>query len=131
MRALAITAEAFRKPAPLTVMEERRQSYENRPHMTSAPRRDELFYAGCFPYEHSTIGDMARPARRDARRGARLPARYYAPDNAVIVITGDFRPAAAMRYGPPATSAPYHRPPPRPWSDPGFTPGRGRGVHRR
>ncbi|MFO0630749.1 MAG: hypothetical protein U0325_34695 [Polyangiales bacterium] len=71
MRSLAITAENFENQRQ-TVMEERRQSYENRPYMLSFLRRDELSFQGYWPYEHSTIGDD-RPAARLARRRARLP----------------------------------------------------------
>ncbi len=120
MRALAITAEAFENQR-LTVMEERRQSYENRPYMTSVLRRDELFYAGYFPYEHSTIGDMADLRAATLAEVRAFHARYYAPDNAVIAITGDFEPAAAMEmvrrhFGPIAARRGA------PWSDPGYTP---------
>ncbi len=101
MRALAITSEAFENQR-LTVMEERRQSYENRPYMQSFLRRDELFYEGYFPYEHSTIGDMrdlemngVAPAEQ-LRRVRDFHARWYAPDNAVLSIAGDFDPAQTM-----------------------------------
>jgi zinc protease len=101
MRALAITGEAFENQR-LTVMEERRQSYENRPYMQSFLRRDELFYEGYFPYEHSTIGDMRDlemtgvPPAEQIRRVRDFHARWYAPDNAVLSIAGDFVPADAM-----------------------------------
>ncbi len=120
MRALAITAEAFENQR-LTVMEERRQSYENRPYMTSLLRRDELFYQGYFPYEHSTIGDMADLRAATLAEVRAFHARYYAPDNAVIAITGDFEPAAALalvrqHFGPITARRGA------PWSDPGYTP---------
>jgi zinc protease len=101
MRALAITGEAFENQR-ITVMEERRQSYENRPYMQSFLRRDELFYEGYFPYEHSTIGDMRDlemtgvPPAEQLRRVRDFHARWYAPDNAVISIAGDFDPAEAL-----------------------------------
>jgi predicted Zn-dependent peptidase len=120
MRALAITAEAFENQR-LTVMEERRQSYENQPYMLSLLRRDELFYAGYHPYEHSVIGDMAdlRAATLDEVRA--FHTRFYAPDNAVLAIAGDFDPAAAMElvrrhFGPITRRRGV------PWTDPGFAP---------
>jgi zinc protease len=120
MRALAITAEAFENQR-LTVMEERRQSYENRPYMLSVLERDRLFYAGYYPYEHSTIGDMADLQRATLADVRAFHARYYAPDNAVIAITGDFEPAAAMelvrRHFGPITARRG-----APWTDPGYTP---------
>ncbi|MDB4930505.1 MAG: putative zinc protease [Myxococcaceae bacterium] len=101
MRALAITGEAFENQR-LTVMEERRQSYENRPYMRSFLRRDEILYDGYFPYSHSTIGDvrdLEMPGVSPADQIARVRAfhtRFYAPDNAVLAIAGDFDPAEAL-----------------------------------
>ncbi len=126
MRALAITAAAFENQR-ITVTEERRQSYENRPYMLSFLRRDELFYDGYFPYSHSTIGDMrdlempgVAPAEQ-LRRVRDFHARWYAPDNAVLAVSGDFDPAEAMamirRHFGPVTSRRG-----APWVDPGFTP---------
>lgn len=126
MRALAITAEAFENQR-LTVMEERRQSYENRPYMQSFLRRDEILYDGYFPYSHSTIGDMrdlempgVAPAAQIARVRA-FHARFYAPDNAVITIAGDFEPAEALamvrrHFGDITTRRGEV------WQDPGFQP---------
>ena len=126
MRALAITPEAFENQR-ITVMEERRQSYENRAYMQSFLRRDELFYEGYFPYAHSTIGDMRDlempgvPAAEQVRRVRDFHARWYAPDNAVLAIAGDFDPAEAMamvrrNFGDIATRRGEA------WTDPGFTP---------
>ena len=126
MRALAITTEAFENQR-LTVMEERRQSYENRPYMQSFLRRDELFYEGYFPYEHSTIGDMRDlemtgvPPAEQIRRVRDFHARWYAPDNAVLSIAGDFDPAEALamvrrNFG----SINTHRG--EAWTEPSYTP---------
>jgi zinc protease len=126
MRALAITAEAFENQR-LTVMEERRQSYENRPYNLSVLRRDELFYEGYFPYEHSTIGYMSdlemqgvAPAEQ-LQRVRDFHTRWYAPDNAVIAIAGDFEPAQAMEMVR-RHFASIHTHRGAPWVDPGFTP---------
>lgn len=110
MRALDITAEAFENQR-ITVTEERRQTYENQPYALSFLRRDELLYEGYFPYAHSTIGDArdlemsgVSPAEQ-LRRVVDFHSRYYAPDNAVLAIAGDFDPDAAMamvrrQFGP-------------------------------
>ncbi len=120
MRSLAITLENFENQR-MTVMEERRQSYENRPYMLSFLRRDELAFQGYFPYEHSTIGDMSdlRAASLDDVRN--FHDRYYAPDNAVLSIAGDFEPAQALELVRRhfAAIAPRRAPA---WQDPGFTP---------
>ncbi len=126
MRALAITPEAFENQR-LTVMEERRQSYENRPYMRSFLRRDEVFYDGYFPYSHSTIGDvrdLEMPGIAPTDQIARVRAfhtRFYAPDNAVLAIAGDFEPAEALAmvrryFGDIQTRRG------QPWEDPGYQP---------
>jgi predicted Zn-dependent peptidase len=126
MRSLSITWENFENQRQ-TVMEERRQSYENRPYALSSLRANELAFQGYFPYEHSTIGDMAdlrMEGVADAEQLQRVREfhdRYYAPDNAVISIAGDFEPAQAMElvrrhFGQIAAR---HAPA---WQDPGFQP---------
>ncbi|MEZ4407282.1 MAG: pitrilysin family protein [Polyangiales bacterium] len=134
MRALSITAEAFENQR-VTVTEERRQSYENQPYALSFLRRDELLYEGYFPYAHSTIGDMrdlempgVAPAEQ-VRRVVDFHARFYAPDNAVLSIAGDFDPDAAMQmirrhFGPITT----RRGPA--WTEPPFEPRPGERVER-
>ena len=117
MRSLAITPETFEIQRGV-VMEERRQSYESRPYMLSYLRRDELAYAGWFPYEHSTLGDMADLQRLSLDEARAFHDRWYAPDNAVIAIAGDFDAAQAMTlvreyFGSiPARCAPPWQPPP-------------------
>ena len=132
MRALSITREAFENQR-LTVMEERRQSYENQPYALSFLRLDELFYEGYFPYQHSTIGDMRdleMPGVSPEDQLARVRqfhARWYAPDNAVLVVAGDIDPERTMEmirrhFGAiPARRAPA-------WTDPAWTPARGERV---
>ncbi len=118
MRALAVTAENFENQRQ-TVMEERRQTYENRPYILSFLRRDELAFQGYWPYEHSTIGDMADLRAASLEDVRAFHRRYYAPDNAVLSFAGDFEPAEALalvrrHFGMiPARNAPA-------WVDPGF-----------
>lgn len=120
MRSLAITRENFENQRQ-TVMEERRQSYENRPYALSFIERDALTFQGYWPYEHSVIGDMADLQRASLDDVRAFHDRYYAPDNAVISLAGDFEPAQALalvrqHFGAiPARHA-------SPWVDPGFTP---------
>lgn len=121
MRSLAITQENFENQRQ-TVMEERRQSYENRPYLLSFLERDRLFYQGYWPYEHSTIGDMADLQAASLDDVRNFHRRYYAPDNAVLSIAGDFDPDQALNlirqhFGP---IAPQHAPA---WSMPAYTPG--------
>lgn len=126
MRALAITGEAFENQR-ITVTEERRQSYENPPYALSLLRRDEIAYEGYFPYAHSTIGDMrdlempgVAPAEQLARVRA-FHARFYAPDNAVLAVAGDFEPARALELVQRHFGSIQSRRG-EAWTDPGFTP---------
>lgn len=95
MRSLAITQENFENQRQ-TVMEERRQSYDNAPYMPSMLRIGELAYGDYFPYAHSTIGDMQDLLNAPLEAVQEFFANYYAPNNAVIALAGDFDPAAAM-----------------------------------
>jgi zinc protease len=95
MRSLAITPDNFENQRK-TVMEERRESYDNQPYMVSTLRINELAYGSYFPYAHSTIGDM-----KDLRHATLESVRaffntYYVPNNAVLVIVGDFDPQKAF-----------------------------------
>lgn len=118
MRALDVSAENFENQRQ-TVMEERRQSYENQPYMLSILRRDEIAYGSYWPYAHSVIGDMADLERADLAQVRAFHDRYYVPNNAVVSIAGDFEPAEALdlvrrHFG----SIP--RRDLEPWTDPGM-----------
>ncbi|MDB4928344.1 MAG: putative zinc protease [Myxococcaceae bacterium] len=95
MRSLAITRENFEIQRQV-VMEERRQSYENRAYALSFLRRDELAYRGYFPYEHGTLGLMADLEGASLDEVRAFHDRFYTPGNAVIAVAGDFEPAQAM-----------------------------------
>ncbi|MBW2460286.1 MAG: insulinase family protein [Deltaproteobacteria bacterium] len=95
MRSLAITAENFENQRT-TVMEERRQSYENRPYMLSMLRINELAYGDYWPYSHSTIGEMQDLTNAPLEAVQESFDQYYAPNNAVIALAGDFDPDEAL-----------------------------------
>jgi zinc protease len=98
MRSLAITQENFENQRE-TVKEERRLGVDNRPY--AAAFSDGIAWpydsAGCFAYAHTVIGSM------DDLNGAKLPDvqaffdTYYAPNNATLVVVGDFHPAELRR----------------------------------
>jgi predicted Zn-dependent peptidase len=96
MRSLAITQENFENQRQ-TVMEERRQSYDNRPYMGSMLRINELAYGDYFPYAHSTIGDMEDLKKAPLAAVREFFEHYYAPNNAVVSVAGDFDPQQALR----------------------------------
>ena len=83
MRSLDITQENFENQRQ-TVMEERRQSYDNRPYMKSMLRINELAYGDYFPYAHSTIGDMQDLQNAPLAAVQQFFDQYYAPNNAVL-----------------------------------------------
>lgn len=120
MRSLAITQENFENQRQ-TVMEERRQSYDNRPYMQSMLRINELAFGDYFPYSHSTIGDMQDLQAAPLSAVQDFFNTYYAPNNAVIGIAGDFEPQAALQlvqqyFGsiPRAKVKPFTTPDPTP-----------------
>jgi zinc protease len=120
MRSLAITQENFENQRQ-TVMEERRQSYDNRPYMASMLRINELAFGDYFPYAHSTIGDMQDLINAPLAAVQEFFKTYYAPNNAVLSIAGDFEPEAALQlvqkyFGEikPATVKPFAVPDPAP-----------------
>ncbi len=96
LRSLSVTPENFENQRQ-TVIEERRQSYENRAYMMSFLRINELAYHGYWPYEHSTIGDMKDLL--DAPIGAvqEFFATWYCPNNAVLSICGEIDPTETLK----------------------------------
>jgi zinc protease len=99
MRSLAITEENFHNQRE-TVKEERRLRVDNQPY--SPAFVDGITWpfdsTGCFAYAHTVIGSM------DDLNAAQLADvraffdTYYAPNNATLVVVGDFRPLELRRY---------------------------------
>ena len=95
MRSLAVNQENFENQRA-TVMEERRQSYDNQPYMQSSLRINELAYGEYWPYAHSTIGDMEDLKRASLQDVQGFYKSYYTPNNAVLGLAGDFESEQAM-----------------------------------
>ncbi len=95
MKSLAITQANFENQRQ-TVMEERRQSYDNQPYAKSWLRINELTYGDYWPYSHSTIGEMKDLENAPLAAVQEFFDAYYAPNNAVIALSGDFEPSAAL-----------------------------------
>jgi zinc protease len=95
MKSLAITQENFENQRQ-TVMEERRQSYDNQPYAKSWLRVNELSFGDYFPYAHSTIGDMKDLENAPLTAVQEFFDAYYAPNNAVLSLAGDFDPSEAL-----------------------------------
>ena len=71
------------------VINERRQTYENRPYGLADERLHELLFPGGHPYSWPTIGytrDLEATTLEDART---FYSTYYTPSNAVLVFAGD------------------------------------------
>jgi zinc protease len=78
------------------VKEERRLGIDNQPYGKAEEEIDNLAYDN-FGYKHSTIGSMAdldAATVEDVKDFFRI---YYAPNNAVLVLAGDFDPAKALQ----------------------------------
>ncbi len=93
------------------VQEEKRQSYDNQPYGQMSSTIDELAFQS-FAYEHSTIGSMADLNAATLEDVKAFFKTYYAPNNAVLAVVGDFNEAdarakVAKYFGPiPAQPAP-------------------------
>ncbi|HEX8131677.1 MAG TPA: pitrilysin family protein [Pyrinomonadaceae bacterium] len=93
MRSLKVTQENLDNQRN-AVQEEKRLNYDNRPYSNAFLRLNELIYRNPAN-AHSTIGsmqDLDDATIEDIREFFRI---YYAPNNAVLVIVGDFDPAEA------------------------------------
>ncbi len=75
------------------VRNERRQTSENRPYGKVELRLPELMYPEGHPYHHPVIGshEDLQAATVDDVKG--FFARWYVPNNASLVVAGDFEPA--------------------------------------
>jgi predicted Zn-dependent peptidase len=73
------------------VQEERRQSIDNQPYGRAELELDNLSYDN-FAYKHSTIGSMADLDAATVQDVAEFFRTYYAPNNAVLTMVGDFDP---------------------------------------
>jgi len=115
MRSLAITDENFHNQRE-TVKEERRLRVDNQPYGAAFTDGIVMAFdsATCFAYAHPTIGSM------DDLNAAKLEdvqaffETYYAPNNATLVVVGDFRPAELRRLvNDYFAEVPRHATPPR------------------
>ena len=98
MRSLAINQTNFENQRQ-TVKEERRLGVDNQPYARAFLTAQTAVFdsTACFAYAHTVIGDMAD---LDSARVEDVQAffnQYYAPNNAVLTIVGDFDPAEARR----------------------------------
>ncbi len=128
MRSLAIN-QANLDNQRNAVQEERRQSMDNQPYGKGNEIFEELIYDG-FPYKHLTIGSMEDLNAATVEDVERFFRTYYAPNNAVLSIVGDFKSTQALaqikRYFGPISRQPA--PPPVDMAEPAQTAERRRTV---
>ncbi|HEU4652718.1 MAG TPA: pitrilysin family protein [Steroidobacteraceae bacterium] len=89
MRSLAITQEKLDNQRQ-AVQEERRLRLDNQPYGKADERFGELMYDN-FAYKHSVIGSMADLNAASVADVAKFFKTYYAPNNAVLSVVGDFK----------------------------------------
>ena len=94
MKSLAITKENLDNQRN-AVQEERRLGIDNQPYGKSGEVQQDLIYDN-FAYKHTTIGSMEDLNAASVEDVAAFFKMYYAPNNAVLVLVGDFKPAEAL-----------------------------------
>ncbi|MEI8332900.1 MAG: pitrilysin family protein [Chloroflexota bacterium] len=95
------------------VKNEKRSSYDNQPYGLWFHKLQAHLFPETHPYHHPTIGSMEDLDAASLEDVSAFFRTYYAPDNAVLSVAGDFEPAQARewieRYFGPIPPAP--RPP--------------------
>jgi zinc protease len=95
MAALRIDKDTFVNEREV-VKEERRMRVDNQPY----GRLNEIIYENAFtthPYRHSTIGSMADLEAASIEDVREFFQTYYVPENATLVLVGDFDTAQAKQ----------------------------------
>ena len=94
MRSLAVTPDNLKNQQEV-VKEEKRLSFDNRAYSNAVSvRLPELAYAN-YANQHSTIGSMADLDAAGLADVQSFFKTYYAPNNATLVLVGDFDPRQA------------------------------------
>lgn len=80
------------------VKNERRQNVDNQPYGTAWEKIQKAIYPETHPYSWPVIGymeDLTAASLEDVKEFFKI---YYAPNNAVMTIAGDFKPAQAKEW---------------------------------
>ncbi len=94
MRSLAITKENLENQRA-TVQEERRLGVDNQPYGKTEELVEEMVYDN-FAYKHSVIGSMEDLNAASVEDVKSFFKTYYAPNNAALVLIGDFQTADVL-----------------------------------
>ncbi|MEZ4412895.1 MAG: pitrilysin family protein [Gemmatimonadales bacterium] len=79
------------------VKNERRQSYENQPYGLATETILRMLYPSSHPYSWPVIGSMADLSAASTEDVKEFFRRYYAPNNASLVVAGDVNPTEVMQ----------------------------------
>jgi zinc protease len=120
MKSLAVTQPNVENQRAV-VQEEYRMRVSNQAYAEGGIKLRSLAFQGYFPYSHDTIGSMADLDGAKFEQIATFHDAYYAPDNAVLTVSGDFDPDEAMKLigeyfgaAPRRQAVPAYAPPPLP-----------------
>jgi zinc protease len=120
MKSLDISQKNFENQRAV-VKEEYRMRVENAAYVPASLRLEELAFQGYWPYEHAAIGTMRDLDAAQLEWVRAFHSAYYAPNNAVLSIAGDFEEQEALalvkRYfgdARPQPNVPRYAPPPLP-----------------
>jgi predicted Zn-dependent peptidase len=78
------------------VKNERRYGVDNQPYGSWDEKMQALVYPDGHPYQHSTIGSMEDLSAASLDDVREFFATYYAPNNAVLTVAGDFEPDTTL-----------------------------------
>jgi zinc protease len=97
------------------VKNERRQSVDNVPYGLSEEATLQVMYPENHPYYHSVIGSMTDLSAASLDDVKSFFRQYYVPNNAVLVLSGDFDEKQARAwvqkyFGPIKSGTPFKRP---------------------
>jgi predicted Zn-dependent peptidase len=95
MRWLSVTPENFENQRAV-VQEEFRMRIQNQAYVPGTLRLGELVFQDYPAYAHAPIGSMADLDAAKFEWVKEFHDQYYAPDNAVLTIAGDFEPDQAL-----------------------------------
>ncbi len=96
MKSLDISQSNFENQRKV-VEEEFRMRVSNAPYVPAELRLQSMVYQGYWPYEHPAIGTMADLDAAQLQWVRAFHDEYYAPNDAVLSIAGDFQPDECMK----------------------------------